>query len=198
MCLVIEMTEKTMSIHHFSYQRTNEHAVKLSASWLKREVFFLCNTFACCNILQAQLWVFQGLKKKDFGQIHGGQAGGGYDTECLGYNAWLHKCPAANCPEAEGGYKWKEHLTLGQIFILFPLKTSLLASVRERILGQQTSSHIHMDVYVHAWKQTCNMVLSKGDPSPGGAAGRGHPSPQLWKAACSSSAALHTSYTLPM
>lgn len=34
------MTEKTMSIHHFSYQRTNEHAVKLSASRLKKEVFF--------------------------------------------------------------------------------------------------------------------------------------------------------------
>lgn len=39
-CLMIDMTEKTMIIHHFSYQRTNEHTVKLSASKLKKEVFF--------------------------------------------------------------------------------------------------------------------------------------------------------------
>lgn len=64
MCLIIEMTEKTMSIHHFSYQRTNKHAVKLSATQLKREVFFPCNTFACCKILQAKFCVSLGLKKR--------------------------------------------------------------------------------------------------------------------------------------
>lgn len=61
-------------------------------------------------------------------------------------------------PGGRLGYKGKEHLTLCRFLYFFPLNISLLASVRERILGWQTSSRICIDVYVLAWGQTCNTV----------------------------------------
>lgn len=75
--------------------------------------------------------------------------------------------PSCQLLRGRKGYKGKEHLTLRQVFTLFPLNISLLASVRERIPGWQTFSHIHTNAYVHAQEQTFNMVylrvISKGE-----------------------------------
>lgn len=46
MCLMIELTEKITTIHFFSCQRTNDHAVKLSARQFKRKVFLLLHLLA--------------------------------------------------------------------------------------------------------------------------------------------------------
>lgn len=86
----------------------------------------------------------------------------------LGYNAWLQKSfPLSGCQLTRGRweYKGEEQRTLRQVFILLPLNISLLASVRDRILGWQTSSHIHTDAYVHAQEQTCNMVYLRVSPA---------------------------------
>ena len=181
MCLMIEMTEKTMSIHHLSYQRTNEHAVKLSASQLKREVFFPYNTFAFCKIWQVWFWVFLGLKKRlqtnpwGLGRwwLWHGVAG----VQCL-----APEVPSCQLPKGRWGYNRKEHLTLRLIFILLPLNTSLLVRGRERVLGWQTSSHIHMVAYVHAREQTFNSVYLCVIPARGGAAEGGHLHLDKWLA----------------
>lgn len=96
---------------------------------------------------------------KDFKQISVGQVGGGYNMQ------WL--VPSCQLPKGRRGYKGKEHLTLRQVFIPFPLNFSLLASVRERIPGWQTSSHIHTNAYVHTQEQTFNMVYLRVIPAKG-------------------------------